>query len=395
MKVDHPNAYKLQRSKSTGNMDRTHFSTPSRVPKRKDIKKSSYYVWFLGAQECRGLRGEEYVRPVLKYFIEKEKEVEPLKVTLQVSNKGLKIIQNVPRKGSTAKFDIVKHFIPHHAITCVVQDENENDDVVSCILLIYNAVTKCPVHVHSYRCDSNETASILKSQLQILIDRPENQRKFSEIEARLEAKGLLPSGRSTSDGRSSESSGSWDRDSTLRKDRIAGLYDSLAAELREKLGSRKPSAPLLLPPRDYDTVSRKHGRLEGIEERRSRQISIVGVNGVVQHVRTPPFRDTYNREDSSGKSSGIGSDDAPSPLQDRTYDPHEIETRSSSGKFKYLYIFGKAQRGLVAGDWLLLKSTPIFILFFKKSKDTDLIFIFLGLSKNKHDGQMWYWCVLQ
>ena len=36
-------------------------------------------------------------------------------------------------------------------------------------------------------------------------------------------------------------------------DRIASMYDSLAAELREKLGAREP---LLLPPRDYDTMLR-------------------------------------------------------------------------------------------------------------------------------------------
>jgi hypothetical protein len=32
------------------------------------------------------------------------------------------------------------------------------------------------------------------------------------------------------------------------------LYDSLAAELRAKLNGNGP--PLLLPPRDYDTISR-------------------------------------------------------------------------------------------------------------------------------------------
>jgi hypothetical protein len=37
-------------------------------------------------------------------------------------------------------------------------------------------------------------------------------------------------------------------------ERPAHLYDSLAAELREKLNGNGP--PLLLPPRDYDTISR-------------------------------------------------------------------------------------------------------------------------------------------
>jgi hypothetical protein len=45
-----------------------------------DIKKSSYYVWFLGAKESRGLRGEEYVGPVVRHLVNREKEQEPIKV---------------------------------------------------------------------------------------------------------------------------------------------------------------------------------------------------------------------------------------------------------------------------------------------------------------------------
>ncbi|XP_059489769.1 uncharacterized protein LOC132204992 [Neocloeon triangulifer] len=259
----------------------------------KEVKKSSYYVWFLGAQEAKGLRGEEYIRPIVRSLVQKEREVEPFKVTLQVSIKGLKIVQNVP-----GCKDIVKHFIPHHAVTCVVQEPPPNDDIVSCILLIFNPATRCPVHVHCYRCDSVETAAILRDQLETLIERPDNQKKFGEIESRLQAKGLLsrrlPAG--GSDGRSSstresESSGS---SSERGGERVTNLYDSLAAELREKLHGVK--GPLLLPPRDYDTVHRTRGNLTGIELRRCRNAAIVG-DGV------SPV--------SSGGSSGIGSDDAP------------------------------------------------------------------------------------
>lgn len=152
---------------------------------KKDIKKSSYYVWFLGAKESKGLRGSEYILPVIKHLEEREKEVEPHKVTLQVSHKGLKIIQNIVSQSnkSKPKNETIKHFIPHNTITCVYQQE----DIISCILLLFNPVTKCPLHVHAYRCDSLETAGLLKQQLQILIERPENQKKFAEIENRLNA----------------------------------------------------------------------------------------------------------------------------------------------------------------------------------------------------------------
>lgn len=60
---------------------------------RRDVQKASYYVWFLGAQEARGLRGSRIILPVIPKLIERSREQEPLKVTLQVSHKGLKIIQ--------------------------------------------------------------------------------------------------------------------------------------------------------------------------------------------------------------------------------------------------------------------------------------------------------------
>lgn len=49
-------------------------------------------------------------------------------------------------------------------------------------------------------------------------------------------------------------------------DRPAHLYDSLAAELRAKLNGNGP--PLLLPPRDYDTISRSQGNLTAVDLRR-------------------------------------------------------------------------------------------------------------------------------
>lgn len=71
-----------------------------------------------------------------------------------------------------------KHFIPHNAITCSIV----SGDVVACVLLLYNPATKCPLHVHAYRCDSDLTAHALHDQLQILIKKPENQKRFAELE---------------------------------------------------------------------------------------------------------------------------------------------------------------------------------------------------------------------
>lgn len=56
------------------------------------------------------------------------------------------------------------------------------DDIVACVLLLYNPTTKCPLHVHAYRCDSDITAQVLHEQLQILIKTPENQKRFADLE---------------------------------------------------------------------------------------------------------------------------------------------------------------------------------------------------------------------
>ncbi|XP_056635551.1 trichohyalin [Diorhabda sublineata] len=268
---------------------------------RKDIKKSSYYVWFLGAKESKGLRGTEYIVPVIKHLEEREKDIEPFKVTLQVSHKGLKIIQNVVsqnQKNSKPKNETIKHFIPHNTITCVYQQE----DVIACILLLFNPVTKCPLHVHAYRCDSLETATLLKIQLQTLIERPENQKKFAEIESKLKPQKELKkvdSSIGSDTGTSTRESESSEERYAVESTRVTTLYDSVAAELRAKLG--KKNSPILLPPRDYDTVHRTKGNLTGIELRRCLNANIVG-----QNVKG-------RRIESSGGSSGIGSDHPPSP----------------------------------------------------------------------------------
>ena len=71
-----------------------------------DIQKSSFYVWFLGAKESRGLRGEEYITPVVKQLTSREKDQEPIKVTLELSSKGMKIVQNLPAKRGSDNYRV-------------------------------------------------------------------------------------------------------------------------------------------------------------------------------------------------------------------------------------------------------------------------------------------------
>jgi len=272
-----------------------------RLTKPRAVEKASYYVWFLGALESRGLRGRRYVEPVVRELTRKEQHVDPTKVTLQVSDKGLKIVQHVPKKGGKGRTEPVKHFIPDHAITCAVQEPAPDQDIVSCILLIFNPVTKCPVHVHTYRCDAPETAAMLATQLQALASRPDNRAHIEQIEQRLLERGLLepptpPAQEPPADPAPHDGPGSGSGSGSVP---VATLYDSLAAELRTRIHSRD-CAPLLLPPPDYN-----------------------------QEATTTANGKSSVQED----SSGIGSDDAPSPdhrERERTSSDEEWEAAGQS-----------------------------------------------------------------
>lgn len=113
------------------------------------------------------------------------------------------------------------------------------------------------------------------------------------------------------------------------------IFDSLAAELRAKLNGNGP--PLLLPPRDYDTMHRSKGNLAAIELRRCRNKLIVGA--------TNPDGNKKLGVSSRG-SSGIGSDLAPSPERQ--------EGQSSSGMSR-LRLFSLS---ICSKKWIPLKIVP-------------------------------------
>lgn len=351
---------------------------------KKDAKKkSSYYVWFLGARECRNVRDVDSIGPAVSALTDREKKVTPHKFTLQVSHRGLKIVHNAGASGvvqplppgavksSSSKGgggdhqQLVKHLIPDHAVTCVHRD----GDVVAVILLLYNPVTRWPVHVHAYRCDSAETAALLAGQLRALVDRPDNRRKLDEIEHRLNeeraARDPWNRGESPPPPRSPSPPPPRSPSSppppppppapnAVDSRRMTALYDSLAAELKKKLGTtasagggggggKSPGAPILLPPRDYDTVHRHRGNLNGIDFRRCMSANVVGVNGPAgvrkqqQDVRRAGAAKTQQhqqqqRQGSSGGSSGIGSDHPPSPEQ------YEPDNNSSSGTYPFCIV---------------------------------------------------------
>lgn len=83
-----------------------------------------------------------------------------------------------------------------------------------------------------YRCDSVETAELLGGQLKALASHSDNLARIASTESRIRSN-LGSDGRSTRESESSEGSGE------LRHlpAQTATIYESLAAELRAKLGN--------------------------------------------------------------------------------------------------------------------------------------------------------------
>lgn len=157
------------------------------------IKKSQFYVWYLGSKESDGLRGSECVLPVMRQLLKESFRRPPNKVTVQISGKGMKLIQTVPTmsKGGKLKMEIMKFQIPANSVTYSMIGPAPFHDVVAVILLVFNPEMKCPVHVHVYRCDGPDTAAIMNANIQVLLSRPDTQKHITDLERRLFINGLL------------------------------------------------------------------------------------------------------------------------------------------------------------------------------------------------------------
>lgn len=287
-------------------------------------KKQQFYVQFLGWVETNGLRGQRYTEPVVHDLRRKNRKWKYApKLTLQVGKKELKITQDIQdekkkgKKIKTIKFPI----IPSRDITYAVQSKNPVDgspeDIVSCIYLGYVPRTQRYVHVHVYRFDSPDTATtfvhFLNQIIAMFADRT------ADIERQLIAQGHIEDPRGThvrqnvrvytmagmnnnsrfnsSDGMSSDRAvyedsaadsgsfsdegfptGSDEIEPDLQSLKEAVQFDSVTDELkaRLRLTETNAAAPLLLPPKDYDTIVRRHGDIDKANKRKCLQIPIVG-----------------------------------------------------------------------------------------------------------------------
>jgi hypothetical protein len=313
--------------------------------KSKDKDKTQkFYVEFLGWIESRGLMGEKYTRPIVDDLRRKhQKWRNAPKLTLQVSKSEVKISQDATEKNKKKSKAIKFPIIPAEDVTFVSQARHpvtgQPDDIVACIYLGYIPRTKRSVHVHVYRFDSAQTATKYVRMLQSVMGMSEDRLK--QVEFSLIARGEIedPSntayvyrprssprdpGIGSSDGMSEPrtdsapdstaastcSTNSFPSDE-IEPDLISLRdqmpFESVTDELRQKLNvSVKEGKPLLLPPKDYDTIRRKQGNLENVDNRRCLNASIVG---------NMPWSSPRSRNVSD--ESGIGLE-TPSPSEEQS-----------------------------------------------------------------------------
>jgi len=170
------------------------------------------------------------------------------------------------------------------------------------------------VHVHVYRFDSPDTARTFVRYLNDIVSM--NAVRTDQIERQLVEQGQIEDFRArsmapiehrpkpnmnyrfdSSDGMSDRafhddsgadsasfsddgfpSTGSDEIDPDLQSLKECVPFDSVTDELkaRLKLTETQGAAPLLLPPKDYDTIVRRHGDLDKASKRKCLQIPIVG-----------------------------------------------------------------------------------------------------------------------
>lgn len=312
-------------------------------------KEGRYYVEYLGWKESRGLFGREFTEPVIKELLARRRNDELPRMTIKLNNNELQISQEAVAK-TGAKPEKTKYpAIPVKDAAFVIQGLYPDTDVVACIFLGYNPYTKCAIHVHVYRFDSADTAGVFVRHLGSITSKPEFRSRILGIEKDLADMGHVtlrqqlessnPSPRHNSGGSDGYSYGTHSpqsadslspkyptveealkkrQDIKLQKSpkrvepdkHIRRAFSSLQEELEYKMGLE--DEPILLPPKDYDTIVRRHGHLEIRDEVKATSRTIVGPNGIFNRLEAQSFDGPIDEiKNASGNTVGGSGIDVP------------------------------------------------------------------------------------
>mgnify|MGYP001794796144 CR=1 FL=1 len=297
-----------------------------------------FYVEYLGWKETWGLYGSDFTDPIVHKLLTR-RQSQLHRMTIKVGKEKLQIYQNT--SGSRGRSQKVRYpSVPLCDVSYVTQSLPPNADVVSCIFLGYNTHTRSATHVHAYRFDSPETAGIFIQLLASLIDVPEFKQRILAMERDLSEFGYIRQERTSSGSTGSEASnGPHSPNSSdsgyyghgqyptaeqalkQRKDIVikrssktpvqpsAQQLNSIHAELEQKLSlQNQRGAAILLPPKDYDTIVRRHGHLSIRAKVKPR--SVVGAESIFaaekpagdsnNNRRSAPVRRMWEERESEG-----------------------------------------------------------------------------------------------
>lgn len=266
-------------------------------------KEGRFYVEFLGWKETRGLYGASFTDPVVSALIERQqKSQNHIRMSIKVNEDELQVTQHVTTsQGKSQKIKYPKVLMCD--ISYVTQCAPPHTDIVSCIFLGYNPMTKHAAHVHVYRFDSSDTATIFLRRITSVIEQKEYRERILAMERDLIDLGHLrrrdslgsdgasngssschsPNSIDSGYGHSSKRSSGGANHSLLKPvgAQTAAAFSSIHNELEHKLSlQNKNEKPILLPPKDYDTVVRRHGHISIRAKLKPFKPTVVGAESI-------------------------------------------------------------------------------------------------------------------
>lgn len=286
-------------------------------------KEGRFYVEYLGWKETRGLYGNDYLDPIMWKLLSRSETFRSLhRMTIKVNKDELQILQHVT--APNGKPQKIKYPAQQMCdVSYVAQSPAPHTDVVGCIFLGYNAKTRCAAHVHAYRFDSADTAAMFVKLVRSIIEQADLRERIIAMEQDLFRLGHIgvrtslqePDGMGSDGGsygsHSSHSPNSSDSGAPrtyprpedafkARKDIVivkrtpsqksaesSKLFNSMQDELSQKL---EKDVPILLPPKDYDTIVRRYGHLS--IRAKVKQRPVIGPDSVFR----PPMEKSHSAD---------------------------------------------------------------------------------------------------
>lgn len=226
---------------------------------------------YFGWSQAKGIWGDEFVHSVFHHIFNSRKTQDqfvPEKLRISIRNMELNIIKEISSRTLVRTF-VDYQSIPIVDITYATKIKHNGDFYVCLLVLGYDPYTGFPIHLYVYQTKSDDDATRFISLVIRKTNTREIRKRFIEIENMLLEdnkidKSQLRNNRgifhvSNINGSNSNSmslnSSNDDRSMTSLANTV---QDPKMDVFEESQSKTKSKTYLLLPPRDYDTIHRRH-----------------------------------------------------------------------------------------------------------------------------------------